>query len=520
MTPSPQPILRSAAREPLFVIALCIAIVWVIIPALINPGQPGDHFEQFTWAHSIEWGYHKHPPLPTFLLAVVIKLFGPSPYWAYALAAITLSGTATFTFLFARWLIGEHLAAMAMLLWGLHWAFNWKAQLYNHNTVMMLCIAAAAWLAVQATHRAPRKAWWAALGVAAGLALLTKYQSAIPLAGIILALWMSGMLKQRSHLIGLAIATVIALLIFAPHVAWVIHHDYSTLRYASTTVNQLSWLGRGEKLLSFSMLQLRMMATLLMCLGALALWNRWGRSRGLPAPATHRSSVSGASDRERRAWLLCLLAWPLFVLVAVCLTEGVRLQDHWGFQATQFISIWLAWQLRAMLQSPRRLLVLAIVAHSLALATYSRSVWEPATLAHRGRPDQFYPAQDLADTLMAQWREVTPCPLRFVVGPTYEAGMVSVYSGANPAVLEIGMHERSPWVDLSALHQAGAIYTYTQPPDEAPGPLPLHLQPFKLPGANTSLYDIYWTIVPPIDCALPARQDRPNTRAAPQPPAP
>jgi len=474
--------------------ALGLAWLWALVPALINPGQQGDHFEQFTWAHSMEWGYHKHPPLPTWLLAVAIKLLGATPYATYAVAALMVTGTCVFTFLVARELLGARLASLAIVLWGLHWAFSWKAQLLNHNSVMMCCIAAAAWLAIQAARRESAWGWWALLGLVGGLAMLSKYQSAVPLVGVIIALWRAGHLQQRNKLLGLLMAVAISLLVFAPHAVWVVNHDFVTLKYASSTVHQLGPLGRVHKLLSFTALHVRMLLWVLMCIAALALWSR-GSQPAEPA------ADEGVGERERRAWLFGLLGWPLAVLAVLCLTQGVRLQDHWGFQAVQFISLWLVWRLRDLgPQALPRLVLLALVAHALAVATYSRSVWDARTLAHRGRPDQFYPAQVLADAVVREWDRNTSCPLRYVVGPTYEGGMVSVYSGRNPTVLEMGLPERSPWVDLADLREAGAVYVYSQEPATLPGPLPLHKQEFMLPGSEKSLYDVYWTIVVPSRC--------------------
>jgi 4-amino-4-deoxy-L-arabinose transferase-like glycosyltransferase len=489
MTPLSPAAARPAWRDPLLWFALAMAGLWVWVPALINPGQVGDHFEQFTWAHSMEWGYHKHPPLPTWLLAITLQLVGPTPYATYAVAALMLVGTAWFTYLLARELLGVHLASLAIVLWGLHWAFSWKGQMLNHNSVMMCCIAAAAWLAWQASKRRSAWGWWLALGLVGGLAMLTKYQSAIPLVGVIIALWRAGQLHERDKLLGLLLAVAVTLLVFAPHVAWVVNHEFVTLKYASSTVQQLDLLGRVRKLLSFSALQLRMLLWPLLCIGVLALWMR---------KRTAATVEAITSERERQAWLLGLLAWPLGVLAVLCLAQGVRLQDHWGFQAMQFVSLWLAWQLRRFgPQAAARLVLLALVTHTLALATYSRSVWDPRTLAKRERPDQFYPAQALADAVLHSWQQTTACPLRYVVGGTYEAGMVSVYSGQNPVVFEVGSPQRSPWVKLDSLQRAGAVYLYNEPPQQGPVALPVHTLAFKLPGNDTSLYDVYWTVVAP-----------------------
>jgi hypothetical protein len=103
--------------------------------------------------------------------------------------------------------------------------------------------------------------------------------------------------------------------------------------------------------------------------------------------------------------------------------------------------------------------------------------------------------------VLAAWRQTTSCPLRFVVGPTYEGGMVSVYSGVNPPVLESGDPLKSPWIDLAALREAGSVQLFHSADEAPPGTPPLHTLPFMPGGSTTSTYDILWTIVPPRDPA-------------------
>ena len=97
-------------------------------------------------------------------------------------------------------------------------------------------------------------------------------------------------------------------------------------------------------------------------------------------------------------------------------------------------------------------------------------------------------------------RQATTCPLRYIVGPTYESGMVSVYSGQNPALLEMGMPERSPWVDLADLQRSGAVYLYSRASDAPPEHPSMRKLEFKLLGNDKSLYDVYWTVVAPQAC--------------------
>ena len=60
------------------VLVCLFAVIWVWHLMSVALTAPMDNVEQLVWSHSLEWGYHKHPPLPTWLLAlliVVISLF-------------------------------------------------------------------------------------------------------------------------------------------------------------------------------------------------------------------------------------------------------------------------------------------------------------------------------------------------------------------------------------------------------------------------------------------------------------
>jgi Dolichyl-phosphate-mannose-protein mannosyltransferase len=114
-------------------------LAWTLFAALMNTGQFGDNIEQFNWAHSFEWGYYKHPPLPTWLLGLFTLAAGQSPYATYLLGFICLALTGILTHDIARRLLGLPVANFAIVLWSLQIPFNWRAQVYNHNTPSGAC---------------------------------------------------------------------------------------------------------------------------------------------------------------------------------------------------------------------------------------------------------------------------------------------------------------------------------------------------------------------------------------------
>lgn len=56
---------------------------------------PMDNIEQLIWVLSLEWGYYKHPPLPTWLIWLPVQFFGVSAAVSYLMGAlVTLTSLA------------------------------------------------------------------------------------------------------------------------------------------------------------------------------------------------------------------------------------------------------------------------------------------------------------------------------------------------------------------------------------------------------------------------------------------
>ncbi len=430
--------------------SLAVVVLWAIWAAYFNTAQFGDNVEQFNWAQSLELGYHKHPPLPTWLLGSVIKLFGPSVYWAYVLATLCLLGTAIFTWLIGRQLVGDRVAAAAIVLWGLNMTFSQRVQLYNHNTVLVLGFAATVWFAMRAS-RAARSApvWWLATGLAAGAATLSKYQALVPLAGLTLALAWSGRLKQPRQWGGLLLAVVAMVAVCAPHAVWVAQHDFSTLRYASEAVETSGLRERAGFVASFFTNQVRLWFPALLTIALCRGWSRF-------APAGPQVA-DDATAPDFSIWMIGLLWAGVLVLIVMALAAGVSLRNHWGVQALQFFGIWLA--RRCDRRRPidlTRLVCVALAVQVASLAWYASEHQDPTTVLTRRRIDTMYPARRLARAAVAHWAEATNCPLRYVAGTVFDAGLVSLYSGGSLEVFDTA--SATPWVKPADLLDRGALY--------------------------------------------------------------
>ena len=456
-------------------------VVWALWAALFNTGQFGDNIEQFNWAQSLELGYHKHPPLPSWVLAGIIRMFGPAIYWAYALATLCLLGTLAFTWLIGRELLGDRLAAVACVLWGLNLSFSLRVQLYNHNTMLVLCMAATVWFAMRASLGSAF--WWVATGVGAGAALLSKYQAFVPLAGLLLALAWSGRLQSAAQRRGLGLALALMLLVIAPHAVWVAQHDFTTLRYASEAVEASGLLTRAGFIASFFANQIRLVFPALLAIGIYWGWTRRDR-RALAADA---SPSDAAVAPDFGIWMTGLVWSTLLVLVVMALAGGVSLRNHWGVQTLQFLPLWLAWRWeRAAPVDLRRLVWVALLVHGLSLAFYAFEHRDPRAAAADRRNDTMYPARRLAAAALAHWAANTNCPVHYVAGTGFDAGLVALYSGGRLKMFESAL--ATPWVPLDDLKRRGALVVLDAGdtvPEGVTKLVPFDLAPGLASGATT-----------------------------------
>jgi len=207
--------------------------------------------------------------------------------------------------------------------------------------------------------------------------------------------------------------------------------------------------------------------------------------------------VEGAMEPARaRAWMLGLVVWPLVFATLVPLGSGMLLQAQWGLPTLQFFVLYLAMKVAAALPSVPALGFLRSV---VCVQVISALVFLAAPLATDRRVDTAYPAQRVAMAVRNDWNSATNCPLKFVAGPSFEAGLVSVYSGGYAKVLEDGDFLKSPWIDPIEMQRAGYVMMQRAvvPGGDAP---PALLHDGNWPAG------LSWTVVPPaLECEPGAR---------------
>ncbi len=483
---------RSASLDARLLVPglLLFAAVWLlhIDHATLTP--PADNIEQLLWVGSLEAGYYKHPPLPTWLFWLPVRLLGGSAWTSYlAGAAFTLTAMAVLWSLLAR-LRGQRHATLALLATLCVTFYNGRLHYYNHNVVLLLFVTAAAALCWQACSTG-RLRWWAALGVCIGLGLLAKYQMALAAAST-LAFWLHQRgWRSRQHRRGLLLAVLLALLVALPHLRWLPANDFGPIRYAMGS-SLAAGLGPLDRLLGAArwlldqLLNRALPAWLLLGLAARMAWRR--RDAASPSPASTRPEP--AQPAASRALLVCWGVLPLLSITALGALLGADLQLHWG---TAFLPLAVAaamemrWP-RVRWQDVPLLPVLkafATIQLALLLLSHLTSPYGPAAL--QSRHWRSFDAAALAEAVAGPARDGLGGGIRVVIGPGAQAGALALRLAERPLVLIEGRLDFSPWVAKSLVARCGALELVS---GAAPG------EGFRPVGGGFP--DLSWRVIGPV----------------------
>ena len=417
------------ANRTLLLTLVVYVLVWTVY-GTIAKGTQGFHFdmvEVIAWSRDLSHGYLKHPPLAA---AVVWAWFGVFPVaeWSYYLLAMTMPALALWIMwhLSAGYLDADkRIAGLAMMM--LVPFFNFHALKFNVNTVLIpLWAATTLWFLRSFTTRGKIDA--ALAGLAAAGAMLGKYWSVLLLAGLIVAELSDRRRAAYFRSPAPWITVAVGLTVIAPHIGWLIEHDFAPFTYAMAV--------HGDKAFG---------ATLIASLGylggslgyiALPLLIALVAARGDRATL---ADMAWPSDPDRR--LAAAAFWAPFLLPAVAaLASGTEITSLWSMSAWTLLPVLLLSSPRVVLRpvDTQRVLLMAAVLPLVAL------IISPAiAIKNRrdGAPSAAMQAPLLAREVERLWRETTPRPLAFVGGDGDILLGVVAYASDRPRALMDGLAE-------------------------------------------------------------------------------
>ncbi|WP_323012487.1 glycosyltransferase family 39 protein [Castellaniella sp.] len=528
-TPPKIPLLARPPRAGLVVLCLLgIMVLWTVLTALSHSAPDLDGMEELVWATSLELGYTKHPPLPSWFMYFATAIFG-RPIWLPFLAGQLFSALG----LWFIWKLGCEIttprrALIAMLLVSVTAYFSIRGTIYNHNTAQLWSITASTWLFYRAV-RDQRRADWLWLGAVCGLAMLTKYSAAILFAAFFVYLLRSGAWRQRRTWPGLAWAALAFTVTISPHLWWLAQHQFQPLLYADASLQASSRLIALGTVLSFSLDQIGRLSPMLLALGLWWLWRRHGGDRS-PGYAANDACFSASTASAPRYWLDIMqkdrqfLLWvgltPVVSTVLISILLGSRLEASWGSTFFVLFGFYGLWCLRGDESVQlRRILILAACLHLVMALGYAAG---RGPLAHwtGAAARSTYPGPALAELALQHWQQHQPGrPLRVVVANTWLGGNIAVHIGPATQVYIDASEAQSPWFFPGTALSCGALVAYSRQGRATPAPAVQALYdaaPWKgmdqVPwsGPKGPVIDFHWAVLPATpDCLKSGTQALP-----------
>ena len=447
---------------------LCIyAIIWLTQLSHISLSPPVDNLEQLTWMRSLEWGYYKHPPAPTWLLAGLVSVLGWSAMTSYLLGASLTLLSMFFFWDVLRKLRGPHAALLCLLCALCITFYSNRLYYYNHNIVLMFCISASAWLFVKILEKEKLYLWFA-LAIIAALGMLSKYQFVlIGLVGVWLYIALE-MWRNPVHRKGMFLAVLVASLICLPHLYWLFTQDNTPINYAmkSSLGAQMS----ASKRISWSVLWLldlvfNRCAPAILLVVITYFWTRKYK-------VNHQ-------EQDRPYAKLFLLSWgsiPVLAMVLMGLIGGVDLQLQWGTAFALWLVPIIVYVFRIKEESLFKGNVLfkvsvffIFIQIILLTISYQTSPFGRKPSHHWSEFDSAALAKEVAEPA----RQAIGGPIRIIAGPRAASAAIALLMPEQPKILISNDLTISPWIKPEELNQAGVIELWapnTGPSDLKRGP--------------------------------------------------
>ena len=410
----------------LFALAVYVA-VWTAYGVITKQAQGlnPDMTELIAWSRDLAFGYSKHPPLAAWLVRGWFEIF-PVSDWAYYLLAMLMPALALWIVwkLTAEYLpLSKRVAGLALLT--LVPFFNFHALKFNVNTILMPLWAAATYYFLRSyVTRSPRLA--ALAGITAAMCMLGKYWSIFLIAGLVVA----ALLDRRRALYFRSAAPWITVLFgaacLAPHVVWLLQHDFMTFKYAEAaheakpfTVTAVAALGYLAG--SIGYVALPLVVVLVVARGRIA---------------TLRDMVWPQDDDRR---LMALAFWaPLLLPMLGAIAARTEITSLWSMSAWSLLPVLLL-SPPSLNWRPVDTVRVSGFAIVLPLALLAASPFIAAKTRPKGPPPAAAQAPLLAREVERLWRQVLPLPLRYIGGDGDIVLPVAAYAQDKPRILIPGL---------------------------------------------------------------------------------
>lgn len=238
---SPQGTARELRAAILIVAALTVArlVALFATPLELYP----DEAQYWLWSRTLDFGYYSKPPMIAWAIWATTAIGGDAEAWVRLSACLFQAGATLTAFLIGRKLYAANVGLAAAALYGLMPGVQLSSLVAATDAPMLFFLGLAIFAYVhllEAEDPKRRLQWAAGLGLALGLAFLSKYAAIYFVVGAALHLALSRAARIGWTPAAAVTATGALLLILAPNLVWNASHQFATFQH---TAANAAWNG-------------------------------------------------------------------------------------------------------------------------------------------------------------------------------------------------------------------------------------------------------------------------------------
>jgi 4-amino-4-deoxy-L-arabinose transferase-like glycosyltransferase len=414
-----------------------------MLPSLLHTSYCGDAIEVQNIAPEWVWATKKHPMLPAWVLEILNILTCRS--FAVPFIATQLCTLLT---LWSVWQLGRTVLNERLALVGAFSVlpclfFACKPVWFNQNNVLIAFWALSMYLTFQALQT-NQKRYWISAGIALGLAFHAKYPTVLLVISILAYMFMREKERKYFWTPGPYITTLIAFVIFLPHIIWLIYHDFPTIAYAVNKIPMPRWLApfyfAGGQLLYLAL----PLVVFTPVLGFIWKWKVQHHEQG--------------KTRECEKFLFYCFIIPLIVHILYGGIMGIKVLLEYGATFWSFFGLWLLLRFQHKqdtLQIFRQTTILTVTIMLLIASGF-------AALSYFGQqhPKHYLPMRELGVTCEQLWHSQFPtvnCP--YIAGDNL--GLVGHTAHAMTVRPSVIMPQGT-WADDDDLNRKGGMIVWEE----------------------------------------------------------
>ena len=476
--------------------------LWTILCAISHKAPDLDGMEELVWASSFEFGYTKHPPLPSWLLYALTSIFG-KPIWLVFFAGQLVSALG----LWFVWRLGceftsPRRALIATLMVSTTLYFSLRGTIYNHNTAQLWSIAACTWLFYRALRHGRTSSWlW--LGAVAGLSMMTKYSAVVQFGIFFIFIVVQGHWRDAKVQRGIVQALIVFLVVISPHIYWLIDNQFAPFAYLDRSLETESYAEVLKSIFDFSVDQLARISPMLVVWLGLYIWHR--RRPVAERGQTYASELS----KWDRSFLLWVGLGPFIGTVLISAVSGSPLTASWGTTFFILYGYFAFWWLSGSVQATLRRTAILVIAIQVLMAVGYAVARGP--LAHySGRTARStFPGPEIALRMQQVWDKHVPGQtLKVVASDTWFGGNIAVNLEPTAEVFINASYAESPWLSPDSALDCGVLVAYDQTSGthRSDALLGLHeqarwkgIESLHWSSEKSPVIEVVWGIIPPTE---------------------